>query len=79
MYVIPDLDDIQSGSWAAPGLFGYFEPRGKAKIAVEEMIYSEDEESHIKSQFEKIDRSINGNDQLLEQVQCCIDILTNAK
>lgn len=79
MYVMPDLDNVQSGSWAALGLFGYFEPQGKAKITIEEATYSEDDESRIKSQFEEVDKSINGNDQLLEQVQCCIDILTNAE
>lgn len=79
MYVIPDLDDIQSGSWAALYFGRCFVFQGGANIAVEEVTYSEDEESRIKSQFEKIDRSINCNSQLLEQVQCCIDILTNAK
>lgn len=79
MYVMPDLDNVQSGSWAAPGLFGYFEPQGKAKITIEEATYSEDDESRIKSQFEEVDKSVNGNGQLLEQVQCCIDILTNAE
>ncbi len=79
MYVVPNLDNVECGSWAALGLFGYFEPQGKAKITVEEVVYSEDEENHIKSQFEKVDKSINGNDQLLEQVQCCIDILTHAE
>ncbi len=78
MYVIPDLDDVGSGSWAT-GSFGRFVQQGKAKVIVEEVTYSEDEANRIKSQFEKIDRSINLNDQLLEQMQCCIDILTNAK
>ena len=79
MYVIPDLENIQSGEWAALGGFGYFEPQGKAKITIDEITHSEDKENYIKSQFEKVDRSIGVNDQLLEQVQCCIDILTNAR
>ena len=79
MYIILDLEDICPGSWKELYFGSYFVFRGGAKIAVEEVTYSEDEESRIKSQFEKIDRSINCNSQLLEQVQCCIDILTNAK
>ena len=84
MYVVPDLDDTENGSWAVLYpfiIFAHFTQQGKAKITVEEVIYSKDKANRIKSRFEKLDRSIPYADQLLsqEQQQRCIDALTNAK
>ena len=79
MYVLPDIADSENGSWTALTFLGYFQEQGKAKIILKEEAYSEDEKNRIKTQFDNLNKRVNGNDQLLEQVSCCKDIITNAK
>lgn len=78
MYVVPDLTDQESGSWAALSPFGYFQGQGKAKVAIEEEAFSKDEEDGIMDKYNALDRSVNGNGELLEQIYCCRDVITNA-
>ncbi len=78
MYVTPDLTVPESGSWAALSFFGYFQEQGKSRITVEEEAFSEDVENSIKAEYNTLDKGINGNDELLEQIQCCKDIIVNA-
>ncbi len=80
MYVIPDLGtkNIGLGSWAALTPFGYFEEVSDAQIWLSEITTSNEALTRIKDEFNKIDKSINGNGELLKQVQCCIDIIVNS-
>ncbi|MBR5389597.1 hypothetical protein IK146_03500 [Candidatus Saccharibacteria bacterium] len=78
MYVVPDLTNPESGSWAALSIFGYFQEQGKSKVIVTEEVYSEEEENRIKAEYCALDKGINGNDELLEQIHCCKDIITHA-
>ena len=78
MYVTPDLMVPESGLWAALSIFGYFQEQGRSRITVEEETFSEDVENSIKAEYGNLDRGINGNDELLEQIQCCKDIIINA-
>ena len=77
MYVIPDLTNPESGSWAALSIFGYFQPQGKAKVIIEEEKFSKAIEESVKLRYDLLDTDINGNDELLEQIQCCKDIIIN--
>lgn len=81
MYVVPDLEDSTNGEWAILSNFsGYFQRVDRAKIQLEELIFSnpEAESERIRDRFEDLDRNINGNGQLIDQIQCCINILVNA-
>ena len=78
MYVIPDLANPKSGSWAALSFFGCFDKQGRAKIVIEEEEYSEEEEVRIKAKYGALNKGINGNYELLEQIYCCKDIIINA-
>lgn len=82
MYVMPDLTDPNSGSWAGMMMLfgsGQFEEQGKAKVTVEEQPFSETEAQRIENQFSQVNTRINCHSQLLDQIHCCIDIITNAK
>ena len=81
MYVVPNLEDPSNGSWAALTPFGFFQPVGQARVEIEgkAVSASEEDEKRIKTKFDELDKNINGNDQLLEQMQCCIDIIVHAK
>jgi hypothetical protein len=78
MYVTPDLANPESGSWAALSIFGYFQEQGRSKIAIEEEVYSEEEENRIKSKYQSLNKEVNGNNELLDQVYCCKDIIAHA-
>lgn len=78
MYVTPDLANQESGSWAALSIFGYFQEQGRSKIAIEEEVYSEEEENRIKSKYQSLNKEVNGNNELLDQVYCCKDIIAHA-
>lgn len=78
MYVAPDLKNPKCGEWATPGKYGYFEPRGRAKIVLEEQPYSEEDDERISIIFEEVDVSNINNVELLCQVESCIDVLANA-
>ena len=78
MYVTPDLTDPESGLWAALSIFGYFQEQGKSRITIEEETFSKDVENSIKAEYDTLDKGINWNDELLEQIQCCKDIIINA-
>lgn len=78
-YVVPDLTNPETSSWAGFSLiFGTFQKQGKAKITIEEEPYSEEEAANITSRFELLNLALNGNDQLLDQVYCCIDMIKHA-
>ena len=81
MYVVPNLEDPSNGSWAALTPFGFFQPVGQARVEIEEKAASAfgEDEKRIKAKFDELDKNINGNDQLLEQMQCCIDIIVHAE
>ena len=79
MYVLPDLADSSNGSWAALSFLGYFQEQGKAKILVKEEAYSEDEKHRIKTIYDNLNKKVNGNDELIEQIQCCKDMITHAR
>ena len=78
MYVVPDLTDPETGVWAALFIFGGFQEQGKAKVTITEEPYSKEEEDRIKVKYQNLDEEINGNDELLEQIYCCKDIIANA-
>ena len=77
MHVTPDLMVPESGSWAALA-FGCFLKQGKSRITVEEETFSKEVENNIKTQYDALNISINGNDELLEQIRCCKDIIIQA-
>ena len=80
MYVIPNLEAPKTGSWAALSAFtGLFDFQGKADITVEEEAFSAEEEANIKAKYDALDKRINGHDELLEQIQCCKDIIINVE
>ena len=78
MYATPDLTVPESGSWAALTIFGYFQVQGGSRITVEEETFSEEAEKSIKANYDALDKGINGNGELLEQIQCCKDIIIYA-
>ena len=81
MYVMPDLEDENSGEWAALSTFsGYFQRVDSAKVKIEETNPDnpEEEAERILNKFDELDQTINGNGQLIAQIQCCINILVNA-
>ncbi len=79
MYVTPDLMAPESGSWAALTISGYFQVQGRSRITVEEETFSEEVEKSIKAKYDALDKGINGNGELLEQIQCCKDIIIHAE
>ncbi len=79
MYVIPDLENPESGSWAALSVFGHFEEQGKARVIIAEEAFSEEKENDIKTKYEALDKRINGNDELLEQINCCKALILHAQ
>ena len=79
MYVVPDLVIPDSGSWAALSIFGFFQEKGRAKIIVEEEVFSKEEENSIKAKYDALNQGINGNYELIGQIQCCKDIIIHAK
>ncbi len=79
MYAMSNLEAPKTGSWAALSAFtGLFHPQGKADITVEEEAFSAEEEANIKAKYDALDKSINCHDELLEQIQCCKDIIISA-
>ena len=77
VYVIPDFTDDSSGSWAAPGFLGYFDPQGRAKVTVEEVAESEEITSKINNLHELIKDSTPTNDELLGLAEICLEMLQN--
>ena len=79
MYVMPNLEVPKTGLWAEVyPLMGYFISQGDADITVKEEAFSAEEEANIKAKYDTLDKRINGHDKLLEQIQCCKDIIINA-
>ena len=78
MYVTPDLMVPESGLWAALSIFGYFQEQGRSRIVVEEETFSKEVEKSIKTKYDTLDKGINGNNELLEQIQCCKTIIVHA-
>lgn len=79
MYVVPDLTDPSCGSWAALSMFGVFQAQGKARIMVEEEAFSEQEERRIATKYEALNRNLNSNEELIDQIDCCKNILVHAR
>lgn len=80
MYIIPELGKCSEGEWGA--LYcGTFFMVDKARVEIEEVTYtySIEDEKRIRTKYDELDKTINCHDRLLEQIQCCIDILTNAR
>ena len=80
MYVIPELENGK-GEWAAASWDRGFFTIDEARVEIEEKLTSvpEEDEKRIKAKFDELDKSVNFNKALLEQIQCCIDIIINAK
>lgn len=80
IYVMPNLEVPKTGLWAEvyPSM-GYFISQGDADITVKEEAFSAEEEANIKAKYDALDKRINGHDKLLEQIQCCKDIIINVK
>ena len=78
MYVVPDLSDVECGTWAGLTLFGVFKKQGKARVELEEVAFSEEEADEIKAQYKTLNKELNGNGQLIAQLDCCKQILIHA-
>lgn len=79
MYFTPDLTNSESGTWAALSIFGYFQEQGRSKIIVKEEAYSKEVEDNIKAEYDALNKDINGNNELLEQIHCCKDMIIHAR
>ena len=79
MFVTPDLVVPESGSWYGLGTFGiYFEKIGKTRIEIEEKAYSKEEEKEIKKIFGRLNRNREANRVMLNQLDWCKEMLTEA-
>lgn len=78
MYVVPNL--AMNGNWAAPGWSGFFEPKGKAKVSLEEVPADDAIVQRVNELRDLIlndDNPMNTN--LLDQAYICLDILQNVE
>ena len=76
MYVVPDLAEI--GEWAAPGLAGFFERKGAAKVSLEDV--TDTDTTEIKDTIARLHEALLEADDeinisLLNQVDTCLELL----
>ena len=69
MYVIPELGEYSEGEWAALD-WGTFFVIDEARVEIEEVTYSIEDEKRIRTKYDELDKTINCHNQLLEQIQC---------
>ncbi|MBR3180941.1 hypothetical protein IKF63_02585 [Candidatus Saccharibacteria bacterium] len=74
VYIMSDLTNLNSGSWAILSSLGYFHEQGKAIIFVEEEDFSEEAVEAIRAKYKTLnDEGVeNGNGELLGQIQSYI-------
>ena len=79
MYFCPDL--TEEGVWAVPGVTGYFEPQGKARVSIEDVSATDGlvvgKINELHEQFANSDRLMIM--ELLGQVDACLDMLQNVE
>ena len=80
LYIVPELENGK-GEWAEASWNKGFFTIDEAMVEIEEKPTAalEEGEKLIKAKFNELDKSIDLNRALLEQIQCCIDIIINAK
>ncbi len=79
LYVTPELDDPESGSYAAPTPAGYFRRQGKTRIYLEEEPYDEQKKTEIEAKFRDVDLRLRINYELVSQISSCKKLIETSK
>ena len=77
-YITLDLENPESGSWSELSTLGRFLRRGRTRIVVEEEAFSKKAENSIRAKYDTLDKSINGNDKLLKEIQSLVSAVVHS-